>query len=84
MVSGIGLLLLSAVAGYWVLERSATHPKKNLKRVGQAVGWFVILVSILGVACKVYGLASGKGAYCPSGSRCPFSSKMPAASPVSK
>lgn len=65
MVSGTGLLLLSAVAGYWVLERSATHPKKNLKQVGQALGWFVILCSVLGVLCKVYSLAACKGWSCP-------------------
>lgn len=82
MIGGSGMLLLAAAAGYWVLERSASHNKGNLKRVGQAVGWFVILVSLAGVACKVYSLAACKGGYCPvhGGSTgkpwsCPFSPK---------
>ena len=82
MAYGTGLLLLSAVAGYWVLERSATHNKGNLKRIGQAVGWFVILCSIVGIACKVYSLAS-----CPPGSKtwfCPFSPKTSSPVPPAK
>ena len=78
MLGGSGVLLLAAAVGYWVLERSATHNKGNLKRVGQAVGWFIIISSIIGIACKVYALKS-----CPPGSKswsCPFSSKT--ASPV--
>lgn len=71
MIGGTGLLLLSAAAGYWVLERSASHNKGNLKRVGQVVGWFMILASILGVVCKVYYLST-----CPPGSTmCPFTAK---------
>ena len=73
MIGGSGVLLFAAAAGYWVLERSATHTKGNLKSVGQAVGWFIILASIIGIACKVYALKS-----CPVGGgmwSCPFSSK---------
>ena len=73
MLGGGGVLLLTAAVGYWVLERSATHNKGNLKRVGQAVGWFIILGSVIGVACKVCAMK-----YCPVGSKswsCPFSSK---------
>lgn len=67
MIGGSGLLLLSAAAGYWVLERSASHNKGNLKRVGQVVGWFMILTGILGVVCNVYART------CPPGSKmCPF------------
>jgi len=69
MVYGTGILLLTAVAGYWVLERSSAH-KGNLKRVGQALGWIVIVASLIGVACRVYALSTGK-AYCPPSS-CPF------------
>ena len=72
MVYGTGILLLTAVAGYWVLERSSAH-KGNLKRVGQALGWIVIVASLLGVACRVYALATGK-VYCPPDS-CPFTQK---------
>ena len=67
MLDGSGTLLLSAVAGYWVLERSSGH-KGNVKSVGQVVGWVVIVVSLVGVACRVSGAVSGKG-WCPFSSR---------------
>lgn len=71
MIGGTGLLLFSAAAGYWVLERAATHNKGNLRRVGQIVGWFMILASIIGVVCKAYCMAN-----CPMGSKmCPFTPK---------
>ena len=79
MLGGSGVLLLATAVGYWVLERSATHNKGNLKRVGQAVGWFIILGSVIGIACKVCALKN-----CPPGSKswyCPFGSK--ASSPYS-
>ena len=76
MVQGAGLLLLSAVAGYWALERSASH-KGNLKNVGQLVGWVVVVVSLVGVACRVLSAATGGGKWCPmkGSTMCPFSSK---------
>jgi len=67
------LLLISAVAGYWVLERASMH-KGNLKSIGQFLGGVIILVSLLGVACKVWyavGCQLGK-----AGGYCPFMSKM--------
>lgn len=71
MVGGTGLLLFAAAAGYWVLERSSSHNKGNLKRVGQVVGWFMILASILGVICTVYQRSCGA-----CGSKvCPFTPK---------
>lgn len=63
MGSGVGLLLLTAVAGYWVLERASKH-KGQLKRIGQIVGLFVIIVSILGSICSVACLSSGKYGSC--------------------
>ncbi|PIQ84301.1 MAG: hypothetical protein COV75_02985 [Candidatus Omnitrophica bacterium CG11_big_fil_rev_8_21_14_0_20_63_9] len=79
MAYGIGILLLSAVAGYWVLERSALH-KGQLKRVGQFVGWLVIVVSVVGIACRVWCLASGNSGWCSmgkgwKGGYCPLTSK---------
>jgi hypothetical protein len=59
MTHGTGLLLLSAVAGYWVLERSAAH-KGQLKNVGQLIGWVVIVISLVGMACKIFALTTGK------------------------
>jgi hypothetical protein len=77
MVHGTGLLLLSAVAGYLVLERAAKQ-KNGLRRVGQAVGWFVLVVSLLGVLCKV-GACIGMGGMCSTsgkrGGMCPITGK---------
>jgi hypothetical protein len=81
MVYGTGLLLLAAVGGYWVLERAASH-KGNLKRVGQILGAVIIIVSLIGVACKVWCAATcppgsmGKGGWCPFTSKAPASSTM--------
>ena len=72
MSHGVALLLLSAAVGYWVLER-AEGQKKNLKQIGQLVGGLIIVISLLGVACKVYYLMKGgKMMYCPPGMNCPF------------
>lgn len=77
MMHGTGLLLLSAVAGYWVLERSAAH-KGQLKNLGQVIGWVVIVTSLVGMACKVFALTTGK-AFCPIGGKgssfCPLTGK---------
>ena len=71
---GTALLLFTAAVGYWVLERASSQ-KKNLKTVGQLVGAAIIVLSFMGVACKIYYLSKyGKGMYCPTSFRCPFSS----------
>ena len=66
-------LLLGAVAGYWVLERAETH-KGDLKRIGQFVGWLVIVASLAGMVCRVWSwtgacslIGMGKGGTCPLG-----------------
>ncbi len=79
MLYGIGGLLLAAVAGYWVLERAETH-KGQLKKVGQFLGALIIVVSVLGIACGLWCMASGKMGYCPAGGMgkggfCPYGSK---------
>ena len=79
MLHGIGVLLLGAVGGYWVLERAATH-KGKLKQVGQLVGGVVIVLSLVGAALQIWNLATCQG-ICPmekSGKGvflCPFSQK---------
>ncbi len=74
MTHGIGVLLLGAVAGYWVLERAETH-KTALRPVGRFLGLLVILVSIASALCALWcptGMSrSGKGL-------CPF---MPKSAP---
>ena len=69
MVHGVGVLLLSAVAGYWVLERADTH-KGELKTIGQVLGAIIVVVSLVGMVCQIWSAAMcspggmGKG-YCP-------------------
>ena len=80
-----GILMLSAVAGYWVLERAESR-KKGLKRAGRFVGWFVIICSVVGVACHVSSLIACGHGYCPMPGKkamCPFTGKagMPSAAP---
>ncbi len=79
MGHGVGVLLFAAVAGYWVLERAETH-KGDLRRVGKGLGWLIIVVSLIGIVCKVWSYA------CPAGamgkkSWCPFS-KFGSMSPI--
>ena len=64
MGHGVVPLLLTAIGGYWVLERAETH-KGQLKQVGQFLGALVIIASLVGAACRVWSLAMGKSAYCP-------------------
>lgn len=61
MHHSVALLLLAAVAGYWVLERAETH-KGNLKTLGQWLGAAILAVSLIGVGCKIYFITSGKHA----------------------
>ena len=81
MMHGTVGYLLTAIGGYWVLERSSER-KGNLKKVGGIVGTFIIVASILGFS---YALWCG-----PDGKRgmitCPFSGKAaPAnASPMTR
>ncbi len=77
MGHGIGILLLSAIGGYWVLERADRH-KGGLRKTGQVLGAVIIAVSLLGVACKVMSASCGvKGLYPTSGmgkkGMCPIS-----------
>ena len=85
MTHGIGLLLLSAVAGYWVLERASSH-KGELQRVGRLLGTIVIVMSLIGIGCAVASMASGMvgcnmgygpmGKPAMAGRSCPFTSRM--------
>jgi hypothetical protein len=78
MLHGVVGLLLTTVAGYWVLERAEGH-KGQLKKVGQFLGALIIVVSVLGLACSLWCFASGKTGYCPGGMGkgwfCPYGSK---------
>ena len=77
MQGGAGTLLLGAVGGYWVLERAARQ-KGNLKKVGQLLGAAIIIISLVGVACKVWcDITCSSGAMGKGGGWCPFSSSSP-------
>ena len=74
---GSGMLLITTVAGYLVLERAAKQ-KNGLRRVGQTVGWFVIFMSVLGILCEVtacVGMGMCGSHRSGGASMCPFSGK---------
>lgn len=68
-----GLLLLSTVAGYWVLERADTH-KGELRRIGRVIGGAIIILSLFGLIfrCLAFCQMRGKAGM---GWSCPFTSK---------
>ncbi len=79
MLHGWSGLLLAAIGGYWVLERAATH-KGRLRQVGQLLGGALIAVSLVGVGCLVWCLATDRAGSCSLGKPgkgwyCPYSSK---------
>ena len=76
MVHSATGLLFSAVAGYWVLERAETHKQGNLRRLGRFLGWAVVIVSLTGVLCRVFSLASGYCGGMKKGAACPFTNMM--------
>jgi hypothetical protein len=88
MGHGVGWLLLTAAAGYWVLERASGQQKKDVKRVGRLLGGTIIVLSLAGVACQLWCMTSGNAASCGfMGKRgwkfsCPFAGKeMPVSRP---
>ena len=85
MMQGLGLLLLSAVGGYWVLVQGSAR-KGELQRVGRLLGSIVIIVSLIGVGYVVVSVMNGvagcsmgdcrMGKRAMMGSSCPFTSRM--------
>ena len=77
---GLGILMLAAVGGYWVLERSVNQ-RGQIKQVGQVLGTVIIALSLVGMGCWVWCVATGKN--CPmggygmmqKGGMCPISGK---------
>ena len=69
LAGGSGTLLLAAIGGYWVLERAESH-KGGLRKIGRLLGGAIILISLIGIVCRVWCTANGavpgmKGRYCP-------------------
>lgn len=82
MGTGTAALLVSAAAGYWVLERAQTHTKGALKRVGQFVGWAIILSSFFCLVWCAQCAAQWRGGYGGKSMWCPFGKMAPPAAPV--
>ena len=83
MMMGHGLvgLLLTAVAGYWVLERASSH-KGQLQKVGFAVGSIVIVASLLGAVCSIWCMGTAKSGMCPFGGKMGRGAYTPYTSPA--
>ena len=77
MTHGGSMLLVTLVAGYWVLERAETH-KGDLKKLGRFLGGLIIVASLAGLVCRLWGMASscpiGMGGTAKRGVMCPFTS----------
>lgn len=62
MGHGVSVSLITAAVGYWVLTLAAKE-KEQLRKIGNVVGLLIIVVSLLGAACKIYSRING----CPPG-----------------
>lgn len=83
MMIGHGMtgLMISAAVGYWVLTQ-AEREKNRVRKLGQYLGFVIILISVFGVACKVYyGVKACQ--MMGGGMMCPFTGKS-AAPPAQK
>ena len=69
---GVSGLLLASAAGYWVLERAEGH-KRGLRRVGRWLGGVIIVVTLVGAACRIYCIAKWS---CAWGKDCPMTGRM--------
>ena len=78
--SDSGLLLLTAIGGYWVMERADAH-KGQLKRVGTLLGSAIIVLSLLGIVVRSWA-ACHWARHHGGGFSCPFMSKPEAPSPA--
>ena len=71
MIEGVGVLLVSSIGGYWVLERAVTH-KGPLRRVGQWLGAIIIVTSVVGVACKIWYATARCASMAKQRRMCPY------------
>ena len=74
MSGGSGLLLLSMIGGYWMLERAETH-KGELRRIGRLLGGAIIIASLLGLVFRCWAACRWTRAHGGAGHACPFMSK---------
>ncbi len=57
MGHSIGVLLFTAIGGYWLLERGLTH-KGQMKQLGLILGSLIIVISLAGVAAQAWSLST--------------------------
>tara|TARA_B100000315_G_C14383252_1_gene498462 strand:+ start:148 stop:417 length:270 start_codon:yes stop_codon:yes gene_type:complete len=74
--SKIALLLIASAVGYWVLVQAGSQ-KAKVKKIGQYLGIFIIVISVIGVGCKMYKITTGKGWHGKSGHECAYKNKGP-------
>ena len=83
MYSSVGILLIAAGVGYWVLTL-ANKQKDRIKKLGQWLALIMITISLIGVGCKIYHVTQyGSGCkqrYCESKSVCPYAKGTPSRS----
>lgn len=76
MGHGVPALLISAAAGYWVLTHAEKERQGGVRKLGQYLGLLIIVVSVLGAACKIYYQINS----CPLGKMgsmfCPMTGKV--------
>ncbi len=71
-------LLITIAVGYWVLI-VASKEKGGLKKLGKVLGIVIIVLSFLGVGCKLYYKCSGTGYFGKGmGFKCPISQRAAA------
>lgn len=68
MGHSVGILLVAAAAGYWVLTL-ANKEKGRIKNFGQLLGLLIIVVSVALTACKIYRMTNCSPFM---GKACPF------------
>ena len=77
---GTAELLLSMVAGYWVLERAATH-KGRLRALGRLIGGLILIVALVGTVCRIWFITTGAHRPFPRSLWCPWKSGSPEPAP---
>ncbi|HUO58305.1 MAG TPA: hypothetical protein VMV05_09020 [bacterium] len=65
--------LISLAVGYWVLTL-ADKEKNNTKKIGQVIGWIIIVVSLIGPLCLAGSAlrCHSNPAECYSSANCPW------------
>jgi hypothetical protein len=59
-----GLLLIALGFGYKIYAEASVNARKNMKRLGRAIGVAIMVVSALGTVCTVwYAITCGPYAY---------------------